>query len=216
MKSNSKQGMVVGPNIADIISAQLKIDRNTFVQAVQLYNTLTGMNGNIAADAAQVEEEVKPRRGRPKGSRNTKTGGKRGPGRPKSKRGPGRPKAKRGPGRPKGSMKKAAGVTRKTVRTGTGGRRGRKPNNANGITLRDAMTKILSGSKGPVGTPSVVEQLQKQGFNSKSLSTQVAQELSRMAKSGVANRVERGQYEWSGSPNAVGAVTTAADSEQSE
>jgi hypothetical protein len=224
MKNNNGTGMVLAPNAADIISRQLKLDRNTFVKAVELYNSLTqfGQEGEIVAPSESADENTGSRgRGRPKGSKNKKRGpgrpkAKRGPGRPKAKaaKKPGRPKAKRGPGRPKGSTNKTAGVKRKTVKGGVVGKRGRKPKNANGLSLRDAVTNALRNANGAIGTPAIVEQLQKHGFNSKSLSTQVAQELSRMVKAKDATRAARGQYAWSGSPTPVSAVTTPAESEQ--
>ena len=207
---NSNTGMVLAPNAADMISRQLKLDRNTFVQAVNLYNALTqfGNAGEIAAPSEGGEESTGKRGpGRPKGSKNRKPGrpkakkgpgrpkAKRGPGRPKAKKGPGRPKAKRGPGRPKGSTAK-----RKTVKGGaTASRRGRKAKNPNGMTMRDAVANALRGANGPVKAPAIAEILKGQGFASKSLNTQVAQELSRMVTDGLASRPERGSYAWSGS-----------------
>lgn len=201
---NSNTGMVLAPNAADLISRQLKLDRNTFVQAVNLYNSLTqfGQAGEVAVPSEGADENTGKRgRGRPKGSKN-------------KKRGPGRPKAKRGPGRPKGSTNKTASVKRKSVKGGTGAKRGRKPKNASGVSLRDAVANVLRNANGAIGIPAIVESLNKQGFNSKSLSTQVSQELSRLAKAKEATRAARGQYEWAGSPTPVSAVTTPAESEQ--
>lgn len=225
---NSNTGMVLAPNPADIISRQLKLDRNTFLQAVNLYNSLTQLDqsATVAAPNEGGEEDTGKRGpGRPKGSKNRKPGrpkakrgpgrpkkkrgpgrpkakrgpgrpaAKRGPGRPKAKKGPGRPAAKRGPGRPKGSVAK-----RKTVKGGaTASRRGRKAKNPNGMTMRDAVTNALRNANGPVKAPAIAETLKGQGFTSKSLNTQVAQELSRMVTDGLASRPERGSYAWSGS-----------------
>jgi hypothetical protein len=207
---NSNTGMVLAPNPADIISRQLKLDRNTFLQAVNLYNSLTQLDqsATVAAPNEGGEEDTGKRGpGRPKGSKNRKPGRpkakrgpgrpkkKRGPGRPKAKKGPGRPAAKRGPGRPKGSVAK-----RKTVKGGaTASRRGRKAKNPNGMTMRDAVTNALRNANGPVKAPAIAETLKGQGFTSKSLNTQVAQELSRMVTDGLASRPERGSYAWSGS-----------------
>ena len=189
---NSNTGMVLAPNPADIISRQLKLDRNTFLQAVNLYNSLTQLDqsATVAAPNEGGEEDTGKRGpGRPKGSKNRK------PGRPKAKKGPGRPAAKRGPGRPKGSVAK-----RKTVKGGaTASRRGRKAKNPNGMTMRDAVTNALRNANGPVKAPAIAETLKGQGFTSKSLNTQVAQELSRMVTDGLASRPERGSYAWSGS-----------------
>ena len=207
---NSNTGMVLAPNPADIISRQLKLDRNTFLQAVNLYNSLTQLDqsATVAAPNEGGEEDTGKRGpGRPKGSKNRKSGRpkakrgpgrpkkKRGPGRPKAKKGPGRPAAKRGPGRPKGSVAK-----RKTVKGGAiASRRGRKAKNPNGMTMRDAVTNTLRNANGPVKAPAIAETLKGQGFTSKSLNTQVAQELSRMVTDGLASRPERGSYAWSGS-----------------
>ena len=243
---NSNTGMVLAPNPADIISRQLKLDRNTFLQAVNLYNSLTQLDqsATVAAPNEGGEEDTGKRGpGRPKGSKNRKPGrpkAKRGPGRPKKKRGPGRPKAKKGPGRPKAKRgpgrpkakkgpgrpaakrgpgrpkaKKGPGrpaakrgpgrpkgsvAKRKTVKGGaTASRRGRKAKNPNGMTMRDAVTNALRNANGPVKAPAIAETLKGQGFTSKSLNTQVAQELSRMVTDGLASRPERGSYAWSGS-----------------
>ena len=211
---NSNTGMVLAPNAADMISRQLKLDRNTFVQAVNLYNALTqfGNAGEVIVPSETAEESTGKRGpGRPKGSKNRNPGrpkakpgrrkAKRGPGRPKKakgpgrpKKGPGRPKAKRGPGRPKGS-----GAKRKSVKGGaTASRRGRKAKNPNGMTMRDAVSNALRNSTGSVKATAIAEILKGQGFTSKSLSTQVAQELSRMVNDGLASRPERGSYAWSG------------------
>jgi hypothetical protein len=214
---NNNTGMVLAPNPADIISRQLKLDRNTFVQAVNLYNSLTQLDqsASVAAPSEGDEDTGKRGPGRPKGSKNRKPGrpkakkgpgrpkkkrgpgrpkAKKGPGRPKAKKGPGRPAAKRGPGRPKGSVAK-----RKTVKGGaTTSRRGRKAKNPNGMTMRDAVANTLRNANGPVKAPAIAEILKGQGFTSKSLSTQVAQELSRMVNDGLASRPERGSYAWSG------------------
>ena len=225
---NSNTGMVLAPNPADIISRQLKLDRNTFLQAVNLYNSLTQLDqsATVAAPNEGGEEDTGKRGpGRPKGSKNRKPGrpkAKRGPGRPKKKRGPGRPKAKKGPGRPKAkrgpgrpkankgpgrpAAKRGPGrpkgsvAKRKTVKGGaTASRRGRKAKNPNGMTMRDAVTNALRNANGPVKAPAIAETLKGQGFTSKSLNTQVAQELSRMVTDGLASRPERGSYAWSGS-----------------
>lgn len=160
---NSNTGMVLAPNPADIISRQLKLDRNTFLQAVNLYNSLTQLDqsATVAAPNEGGEEDT----------------------------------GKRGPGRPKGSVAK-----RKTVKGGaTASRRGRKAKNPNGMTMRDAVTNALRNANGPVKAPAIAETLKGQGFTSKSLNTQVAQELSRMVTDGLASRPERGSYAWSGS-----------------
>ena len=216
MKNNKVTGMVQVLNAAEIVSNQLKLDRNTFVKAVELYNSLTQFSQTeVDAPSENADENTGKRgRGRPKGSKNKK----RSPGRPKAKaaKKPGRPKVKAAKkvGRPKGSKNKTDSVKRKTVKGGTGSKRGRKPKNANGLSLRDAVTNALRNTNGAISTPAIVEQLQKHGFNSKSLSTQVAQELSRMVKAKEVTRAARGQYAWSGSPTPVAAITTPAESEQ--
>ena len=238
MKNKNATGMIVAPHPADIISSQLKLDRNTFVQAVALYNSLTqlgqpqfGQPGQVIVPNEGTDENTGKRgRGRPKGSKN-KPGHKAG--RPKAakrgrpakakaaKRGRpakakaakrGRPAAKRGPGRPKGSTNKTASVKRKTVKGGA--KRGRKPKNASGVSLRDAVANVVRNASGNIGAADIVTALNKQGFTSKSLYTQVNQELSRMKKDGIVSRPERGQYAWSGSPTPVDVVTTPTDAEQ--
>jgi hypothetical protein len=227
MKNNNGTSTVKNLNPAEIVSSQLKLDRNTFVKAVELYNSLTQFSQTeVDAPSENADEKTgKPGRGRPKGSKNKK----RSPGRPKAKaakkpgrpkqkaaKKPGRPKVKAAKkiGRPKGSKNKTDSVKHKTVKGGTGSKRGRKPKNANGLSLRDAVTNALRNTNGAISTPAIVEQLQKHGFNSKSLSTQVAQELSRMVKAKEVTRAARGQYAWSGSPTPVAAITTPAESEQ--
>jgi hypothetical protein len=207
MKSN--KNAVIPFNSADIISRQLKVSRNDLVAAVQSahvelvaqLNSLTQFEQQLGIAPNEGENggggETKRGPGRPKGSKNKGPGRpktKRGPGRPKKAKGPGRPKAKRGPGRPKGS-----GVKRKSVKGGaTASRRGRKAKNPNGMTMRDAVSNTLRNSTGPVKAAAIAEILKGQGFTSKSLSTQVAQELSRMVNDGLASRPERGSYAWSG------------------
>jgi hypothetical protein len=66
------------------------------------------------------------------------------------------------------------------------------------MTMRDAVSNTLRNSTGPVKAAAIAEILKGQGFTSKSLSTQVAQELSRMVNDGLASRPERGSYAWSG------------------
>jgi hypothetical protein len=89
MKNNKVTGMVL--NAAEIVSNQLKLDRNTFVKAVELYNSLTQFSQTeVDAPSENADEKTgKPGRGRPKGSKNKK----RSPGRPKAKaaKKPGRP-----------------------------------------------------------------------------------------------------------------------------
>ena len=83
MKNNKVTGMVQVLNAAEIVSNQLKLDRNTFVKAVELYNSLTQFSQTeVDAPSENADEKTgKPGRGRPKGSKNKK----RSPGRPKAK-----------------------------------------------------------------------------------------------------------------------------------
>ncbi len=169
MKSN--KNAVIPFNSADIISRQLKVSRNDLVAAVQSAHVELV---NQLNSLTQFEQQlgITPNEGENGGGGETK----------------------RGPGRPKGS-----GVKRKSVKGGaTASRRGRKAKNPNGMTMRDAVSNALRNSTGPVKAAAIAEILKGQGFTSKSLSTQVAQELSRMVNDGLASRPERGSYAWSG------------------
>ena len=92
----------------------------------------------------------------------------------------------------KGSPK--SGAKRNTAKGGTGAKRGRKPKNTNGKTLREAVAEAVRS--GMNSTPAIADKLRGEGFDSKSLSPQVSQELGRLVKAGSVSRAGRGEYVW--------------------
>lgn len=172
MKKNSTPN-VIAPNYGDLISRTLKISKKDFDAAVrsahsELVRSLTDFETQFGILPSSPEEKPVKR------SKSKTVTPKASKGRPKS-----------------------TGAKRKTAKGGTGAKRGRKPKNSNGKTLREAVAEAVRS--GMNSTPAIVEHLQSHGFDSKSLSTQVSQELSRLVKTGSVNRVGRGSYEWNGS-----------------
>lgn len=173
MKKKNSTATVIAPNYGDLISRKLKISKNDFDAAVrsahsELVRSLNDFESQFGILPSIPEEK-------PVQKRKNKVG---------------RPKASKG--RPK-----SAGEKRKNAKGSTGAKRGRKPKNANGKTLREAVAEAVRS--GMNSTPAIVEHLKSHGFDSKSLSTQVSQELSRLVKIGSVNRVGRGSYEWNDS-----------------
>jgi hypothetical protein len=190
----TKNNAVLTATPADIISRKIGISRETFLAAIDsTRNELTSHLNSLSTFATQIgigEDETKqtskPRRGRPKGSKN-KAVAKKG-NKTKAARKSGRV------GRPKGS----GGTATKAA---AGGKRGRKAKAENGTTLRQAVENIVRASSAPLSIAEIVDALPSQGVSNKgkNVATMVSQVLGKLVKNGNVTRPERGQYEWSGS-----------------
>ena len=197
----TKNSAVLTATPADIISRKIGISRDTFIAAINsTRNELTSHLNSLSTFATQmgVESENstsadKPRRGRPKGSKN-KAAAKSG------RKGAARKSGR--VGRPKGS----GGTATKAA----GGKRGRKAKSESGVTLRQAVENIVRGASDSVAISDIVDALPSQGVSNKgkNIPTMVSQVLGKLVKTKSVTRPERGKYEWSASrtPVAVDAV----------
>lgn len=193
----TKNSAVLTATPADIISRKIGISRETFIAAIDStrneltshLNSLSTFASQIGVDVGETKQDNKPRRGRPKGSKN-KAVAKKG-NKTKAARKSGRV------GRPKGS----GGTATKAA----GGKRGRKAKAENGTTLRQAVENIVRASNAPLSIAEIVAALPSQGVSNKgkNVATMVSQVLGKLVKNNNVTRPERGQYEWSGSRTPV-------------
>lgn len=182
----TKNSAVLTATPADILSRKIGISRETFIAALNStrneltshLNSLSTFATQMGVDSTQTASESKPRRGRPKGSKN-KAAAKKGAAR-KSGRG----------GRPKGS----GGTATKSA----GGKRGRKAKSESGVTLRQAVENIVRNANGSLAISDIVDALPSQGVSNKgkNVATMVSQVLGKLVKSKSVARPERGKYEW--------------------